>query len=643
MLFSQTMSLSEVLKLGRFSPAMVQREFQWTTAEIARLFDDLLGAFDRIGDDPGEEEPAADTAAGAPAFNRDRQGAAPRPAGATSTAAADPADAALLDDTDDPPPVPPIRLAPKRIGRIDPPDCYFLGGLIFWNDGRSDMISVYDGLQRLTSITILLCALRDGWSAPAASDRATLESLLYADAGGSDAGRRVTFPSPGRTLAAFVNGIAPDKSDAPSPGDQRMRDAARYFDRRFEDGWPSARRAAFLAFIQRGVRLTVTTTDNHAVAYQMFVGANNRGLPLSVGDGLKGLMADRLRSNGGRVEDINACSRVWLTAQRGLGGSFKDFVHAVEVLLFQPDDDDRWSRFRLHTTGDRMQRYFDECASSTEIQQWVSVDFSTLARIQARSRAHNERTDLRGIDIAFRQLSFLGWTEWMPFYLALGLQHPGLGGKAFAQNLALLRRSCYFIELLEWSEGKRRKKFILAIDQLNAGHDPFQGRDPDKPRGHLYLDPFGTEARRISRILRSPFPIRERRATVVRWLETLRWGGELPASCSDDASVEHVLPVNAQSAWGDLFTAQERHEHTHRLGNLCLIDKKTNEEIGNKPWADKVVEYERWRGTFRGVEQVLRQSAETMRHGETRPWCVAAIEARTQNLATLAETALGIG
>ena len=243
MLFSQTMPLSEVLKLGRFSPAMVQREFQWTTAEIARLFDDLLGAFDRIGDDPGEEEPEADTAAASPARVDHRQVLAPRPPGAASTAAADPADPALLDDTDDPPPAPPIRLAPRRIGRIDPPDCYFLGGLIFWNDGRSDKITVYDGLQRLTSLTILLCALRDGWREPAASDRSTLHTLLYADASGSEADRRVTFPTPGRTLAAFVGGIAPDRTDAASPGDLRMRDAARYFDRRFEDGWPPARRA----------------------------------------------------------------------------------------------------------------------------------------------------------------------------------------------------------------------------------------------------------------------------------------------------------------------------------------------------------------------------------------------------------------
>ena len=47
------------------------------------------------------------------------------------------------------------------------------------------------------------------------------------------------------------------------------------------------------------------------------------------------------------------------------------------------------------------------------------------------------------------------------------------------------------------------------------------GRDPDETRGHLYFDPRGTDAQKISRILRSPFPIRERRATVVRWLETL--------------------------------------------------------------------------------------------------------------------------
>ena len=57
MIKSETVPLSQVLKIGRFEPAKVQREYQWQTSHVEKLLNDLVAAFQRIGDDPGEDEP----------------------------------------------------------------------------------------------------------------------------------------------------------------------------------------------------------------------------------------------------------------------------------------------------------------------------------------------------------------------------------------------------------------------------------------------------------------------------------------------------------------------------------------------------------------------------------------------------------
>jgi hypothetical protein len=46
---SKTVSLSQVLQIGRFEPAKVQREYQWRTIHVEKLLNDLVAAFQRMG------------------------------------------------------------------------------------------------------------------------------------------------------------------------------------------------------------------------------------------------------------------------------------------------------------------------------------------------------------------------------------------------------------------------------------------------------------------------------------------------------------------------------------------------------------------------------------------------------------------
>jgi uncharacterized protein with ParB-like and HNH nuclease domain len=55
---------------------------------------------------------------------------------------------------------------------------------------------------------------------------------------------------------------------------------------------------------------------------------------------------------------------------------------------------------------------------------------------------------------------------------------------------------------------------------------------------------------------------------------------------SDLFTFEHILPENADDAWGE-FTFDEINRSVYRIGNLTLLEKKLNREADQKPYNDK--------------------------------------------------------
>src|SRR5262249_32230280 len=147
-----------MFRLGRFVPASVQRDFQWEERQAQELFSDLERVF------AAEEAQRSDE----------------------SEAAAEEGADATID-------LAPERDAPER--EIPGPlQCdYFLGAMVLRPapEGRWES---FDGLQRLTSLTILLCVLRD--LAGATPQGETLQTLIV-DADGEF---RLALPSKDQTL-----------------------------------------------------------------------------------------------------------------------------------------------------------------------------------------------------------------------------------------------------------------------------------------------------------------------------------------------------------------------------------------------------------------------------------------------------------
>lgn len=53
-------------------------------------------------------------------------------------------------------------------------------------------------------------------------------------------------------------------------------------------------------------------------------------------------------------------------------------------------------------------------------------------------------------------------------------------------------------------------------------------------------------------------------------------------------TIEHILPQNPDETWGEDYNFDNL---IYRMGNLCLLEKVYNNELKNKPYADKVILY----------------------------------------------------
>ena len=92
---------------------------------------------------------------------------------------------------------------------------------------------------------------------------------------------------------------------------------------------------------------------------------------------------------------------------------------------------------------------------------------------------------------------------------------------------------------------------------------------------------------------------------------------------TDPASIEHILPQNPSGDWLDAFTAAEVQAAAERIGNATLLEPAVNRDIGNAPYADKRLAYER--STYTLTRQVAEMAPEE--------WQFAFVEKRQQDLA----------
>ena len=483
----------------------------------------------------------------------------------------------------------------KAIGEIPP---YFLGSIVIIKDDISPVADIVDGQQRITTLTIMFCALRElssddvdrntlGTYVRAASDRfAGVEGRFRLNVRERDRG---FFRNNVQEIGKLGDSV--ELSIAPFPdSQQRMLENARYLWENLSK-LDEQRRDRLTRFLIQRCYLVVVSASDQSSAYRIFAVMNDRGLDLSPTDILK---AEIIGAMDGSVRA--GYTEVWEDTEESLGrDNFRDlFAH---IRMIYKKDKARGAlnqEFRDDVLGNLDGRNFID-----EVLRPYANVYKTVTRADYRSA-----DDAHRVNLYLGHLARLDNYDWVPPAMAFFNLHQNDTPRliCFTRDL---ERLAYGMFIRRANINERINRYADVLRGIEQGSDLFEHTSP------LQLAEW--EKRQILEVLDGPVYLvtRVRRPLLLR-LDSLMADAGATYDYST-ISIEHVLPQSpsSDSTWVTWFPDEEtRERYAHSLANLVLLSFYKNAKAQNYDFDRKKNEYFSRESVapFALTTQVLRES-----------------------------------
>jgi hypothetical protein len=461
------------------------------------------------------------------------------------------------------------------IGELDP---YFFGSIVLIKTRELPRSEIIDGQQRLTTITILLGALRE-----AIEDKEFgkgLTPFLYSEGSkvlGTDNRYRLRLRQRDETFfrahIQIPGGIARlqylDLAQLPD-SQQRICENALVLLQKVTALSDEMRQRLAQFVVQRCYLVVVFTPDMDS-AYRIFSVLNDRGLDLSHTDILKAELIGKAPEG----EQATYTKR-WEDAEEQIGReSFKDlFAHIRMIKQKAKMRTTVLKELREKLKGEEPRQFID----STVVPLTNAYD-TLKCRNYVGSRHAEEINDVLG------WLNQIDNFDWMPPAI-LYLSQNGNEPDALLRFFTHLERLSAGLMILRAGINERLERYGALLACIEGRSDLFA---PDAP---LLL----TEQQRnqiLSTLDGEVYPIQRIRRYVLLRLDAALAGAGARYNYPV-ITVEHVLPQSpAQgSQWLQWFPTPEMCKlWTHRLANLVLLTQRKNSQAGNFEFDEKKQKY----------------------------------------------------
>lgn len=474
---------------------------------------------------------------------------------------------------------------------------YFLGSIvIIRNDGKTESY-VVDGQQRLTTLTILFCVLRElAANEDHRDDRHSYIRAVGRQSAGIPGHYRLTvrkrdneffqdnIQQIGR-LSAFVENSRGNLTDS----QKRMWENASYLWKSISK-FDEKRRNALVHFLAQRCYLVVVSTSDQNSAYRIFSVLNDRGLDLSPTDILK---ADIIGVLGDTKQ--TPYTKKWEDIEEELGrDNFRDLFAHIRMI---------YVKSKLYgTLQQEIQASVLKSVEKSKFIDQVLIPYSEAYEVVTRE-SYESVAGAEAVNQLLRYLNRLDNFDWIPPAMEYFKRFPN-DTERLLPFLRDLERLAYGLFIRRANINQRIRRYAGVLRWIEDGKDLFESESP------LQLSP-----EEISEILEALdgqiySQIRVRRPLLLR-LDSLL-ADEGVHLVHSVITIEHVLPQTprSDSEWCDNFTSDERTKWTNRLANLVLLSHRKNSKAQNYDFDKKKEVYFRKGGmpTFPLTLQVLNEN-----------------------------------
>jgi hypothetical protein len=456
---------------------------------------------------------------------------------------------------------------------------YFLGSIVLIKPEGAPDCDVVDGQQRLTTLTLLLSAIRANLDAAQADN---LTKLIYEKGNeilGTQDHFRLTLRDRDREF--FQKYVQQEEglpqliklSDLLSDSQSNLRENARLFVEELRK-LAASKQLALAQFTATRCFLVVVATPDIDSAYRIFSVLNSRGLDLTATDILKAEIIGAIP-----VSQRNAYTTKWEGTEEDLGReAFSDlFSHIRMVYRKAKPQGTLLKEFKEHVK---------ETATPASFIDNVLVPMATAFEEIADS-AYTSTEGAEAVNEHLKWLNRLEFSDWIP---------PALAFMKLARNDPLRVRSFFLdLERLAYSMLVCKAGINERIDRFGRLTAAIESEtDLSHETSPMQLSP--SEQFTTYHALDGPVYLTlaaRARSTLLVRLDALISGGGATYDYAT-ITVEHVLPQTpmTDSDWLEWFPDPTlRAFWTHRLGNLALLTRKKNSAASNYDFERKKTAY----------------------------------------------------
>lgn len=464
------------------------------------------------------------------------------------------------------------------IGELDNKDddveSYFLGSIVVVKEEHEAEADIVDGQQRLTTLTILLSAIRSLTNGESA--KAELTEFIYKK------GSRYTKTSDhfhltlrDRDAEFFQKYIQTDVNlenikginiAEISESQKNIIVNARKF-LQLLSGYTQEQLQKLAEYIVTHTFLIVVATPNIDSAYRIFAVLNNRGLDLSHTDILKANVIGNIKET---LQD--AYTEKWEESEEMVGREgFREVFSHIRTIH-------RKARIKDTILKELQEQVITAYKPEDFIDNVLLPNTKTYDLIQTTSFESEKSAE--DINATLAWLNRIDNTDWVPPTLKIYGQLKNKP-ETFLKFLIDLERLAATMMVRREIVNTRQMRYIAVLNSIDAGEDLFS---PDSPLQLSEKEKQSTLERLDGDIYNNSSRLYILRRLDSEYNET-NTTPELPI-----ITVEHILPQNPKSGskWLEWYPDEdERKFWVHRLGNLSLLSRRKNSQAQNYEFEKK--------------------------------------------------------